>query len=177
MRLFTLTALIGATLASGCVVYDNDCPSEWDEDGLSGDHDRPGYDNDGDDTGDDIDAPAYSLDPSTAAPGDVFIGSLTSDQAINFDAVVDIEFLSDDVVPCTFQARADEMLVTVGVEELAQLGPVDMVISFEDGSHDYVEGALTITADGGSGDGGSGDGGSGDGGNGGNGGNDSSICG
>ena len=180
MRRLSLTALIGASLASGCVVYDNDCPADWEDDGLTGDHDRPDW---GDSGGADDDDPtaSYSLDPNVAEPGDVFIGSLTSDLALNYESITEIEFATPDVAPCTFQARSDELLITVGVEEFAALGSVDMIIRFEDGSADYVESIFEIVEDAsnggsggdGGGDDGGGDDGSGDGGTGGNGG----ICG
>jgi hypothetical protein len=177
MRRLSMSALIGVSLASGCVVYDNDCPSEYDDNEQGLDHDRPDYD---DTDGDEAPAPSYSLDPATAQPGDVFIASLTSDQAINYEAIVEIEFLTDDVTPCTFQARADELLVTVGVQDFAEIGPVDMLIVFEDGTTDYATRILTISLDDGSGDDGDdgddgGGGGTGGGGTGGN--DDGGICG
>ena len=108
----TLTALFAASFIGGCVIYDNDCPSQ-DYGGLEGDdgHDRPDFNDDtgSNGGGDEEPAAAFFLDPDTAIPGDVFIASLTSDQAINFDAVVDVDFLSDDITLCTMQSRADEL--------------------------------------------------------------------
>ena len=161
-----MTPLIVASLLSGCVVYDNDCPRDGSDVGYDDDYNT--------DYGEDeAPEPVYSLTPDTAAPGDVFIGSLISDQAVDFEAIVEVEFLSEDVQICTTQAREDELLLTIGVSEWAVGGEVDALITFDSGERTYVEALLVVTDGSGDGssdgsgdsgsDGSSGDGSSGDG--------------
>lgn len=146
MKHLAITTLLGLSALSGCVIYDNDCPDKGTSDGQF-DHDRPGSDN-GDNDADR--GPFYTLNPDIAAPGEIFIGTLISDEALNYDTIVDVEFSVDDVTVCTFQPRNDELLVTVGVAEDALGGSVDMFIHFEDGSMDTMPAILTIITDDGS---------------------------
>ena len=162
-RLTALALPLLATLG-GCVVYDNNCPDEFPL-GDGGGHEEP--------------VAEYWLTPDQAEAGDTFIASLESDMAVDFAAIVDIEFLGD-VTVCTSQPRDFELLLTLTVDLDAEPGEIDAVLEYEDGSSVFVDDILTILpaagggagsdgssdggSDGGSSDGGSSDGGSSDGG-------------
>ncbi|MEL6342881.1 MAG: hypothetical protein AAFV53_07090 [Myxococcota bacterium] len=166
MHKLTMTALLGASLTSGCVIYDNDCDYSdsgyW---GIEDGRDRP--DSDHDDNDDDAPAIQFALNPSDIYPGEVIIASLTADMDIDYSSIVEVEFLSDDIVLCTSQAREDELLMTIGAADNAAYGAVDLVIIFDDGDTAYMNDAITILdpgSDNGGNDGGGNDGGGSDGG-------------
>jgi len=128
MRSTLLAPLFGLALGlGGCVVYDNDCP---DDKHLGG-------------GGLEAEDPAYWLTPDVASPGDTFIGSLESDQAVNFEAIADIQFYGD-VSICTSQARDEELILTIAVGVDSPPGPVDALIVMEDGSRVLVTEILVI---------------------------------
>ena len=130
MRTFSLFAVVAFGLTTGCALYDNDCPRNG-QDNVQLDEPAPQQD------------PIFMLTPNVAAPGDVFIASLESDHIINFDSIVNIEFMGE-VTICTTQARDEELLITIGVSEDAMDGTIDMLIEFDDGEFAYVESALTV---------------------------------
>ncbi len=128
MRSMFLAPLFGLALSlGGCVVYDNDCPDDMHMGGG----------------GAEAEDPAYWLTPDIASPGDTFIGSLESDQAVNFEAIADIQFYGD-VSICTSQARDEELILTVAVGVDASPGPVDALIVMENGTRVLVTEILVI---------------------------------
>ncbi len=166
MRHLTLSIIAAASLFSGCIVYDNECPYE--EGYEYGDHE---YDHDRDDV---IEA-VYDLTPNTIAPGEVIISSLISDMALDYNTIVEVEFNSNDIRVCTTTARDDELLITIGATDVAMEGYLNMIITFEDGTSELISEALLVAfrddgtegpndGDGGGSDGGGSDGGGSDGG-------------
>ena len=145
MRHLTLSAVLTASLFSGCIVYDNNCPDRgYDHDGEYGyDHD---YDNE---------APVavYDLEPNTIYPGEAIISSLVSDMALNYETITEVSFNDDLIEVCTSTAREEELLLTVAASEFVLPGFVDMVITFETGEVVLVEGALEVLAPSGGNDG------------------------
>ena len=147
MRVPTL-ALLATTTLGGCVIYDEGGPC-----GFCGPKGGAGVDTG---VGDLAAEPVFWLDPATVEADTTAILSLQSDQAVDFATIVDLNFLGDLSV-CTSTAREDELLVTVSAG--ATLGPVDLVITTEDGTSYFVDNALTIVEAGDAGDTGSASGG------------------
>ena len=163
MNKTALPVALFTALTSGCIVYDDKCPNTG-----FGDDDAWG------DTGGlEVEAPEFWLTPAEGAPGETLILSLQADQVVDFAAIEDLTFTAG-VTPCTTQARDDELLVTVYVEEGAEVGFVDLLV---DGGSDrwFVEDAFFVLGADDGGDGGDGsDGGDGGDGSDGGGGSDGS---
>ena len=127
----------------GCMFHDNDCPEDdfW---GPNGD----GYGDVDDGYGDD-EGPAVQmwLVPDSASPGDELIAGLQADVQFDWASVTEVVFYGD-VVPCTIQARADELLITIAVEVDAELGPVDLLVELADGNAVWVDDAFHVVAGG-----------------------------
>ncbi len=136
LRLLTFTLL--PTLGA-CVVYDDTC-GKLDEDGrpLPGGEDEPGGDEPGE---------GFWLDPDVALPGEELIAGLHADQAFDWSQVVELHFYGP-VRPCVFEARADELLITLLVDADAEPGAVDLLLELDDGGAIWVDDALTVLADG-----------------------------
>jgi len=90
-------------------------------------------------------AAPFRLEPTVAAPGELLIGSVVSDAGVDLSRVAEVRFL-DGAAACAAQARADELLVTIGVGEGTPAGSLDMVLLFEGGDTVLVEDVLTITS-------------------------------
>lgn len=161
LRLLTFSLL--PTLGA-CIVYDDRPCDKTDEDGRDlpgaedgdGDIDGDGNaDNDGDPDGDndgepddepvDPDGDGFWLDPDTALPGEELIAGLHSEAAFDWSQVVEVHFYGP-VRPCAFEPRADELLITLLVDEDAAPGPVDMLLELGDGSATWIAGPLTVVA-------------------------------
>ena len=159
-RSFSLLAISLLPSLGACVLYDNDCR---DDDFWSDDSGRPGQD----DTGVDPEPKVQLwLDPDAAAPGADLITSLQADLVFDWTTVVSVEFYGP-ITPCTMQAREDELLITIAVDDDAMAGPVDLLVELDDGSAIWVDDAFLVLepgtedgTDGGGTDGGSTDGGS-----------------
>lgn len=161
--------LILASALSGCLIHDNDC---W-KDGAPGHYGHGGSDTGASgDTGAEAAAPAFLFNPDEVVVGQSAIVSLVADQDFDFSTLVNIEFYGDITI-CTRADRDDEVLLSVVVAADAELGGVDAVLEFSDGTAAWLDDGLTIVstdgatdADTGGGDGSGGDGsggGSGDG--------------
>jgi hypothetical protein len=181
MRITTLSAICSAALG-GCVVYDNTCRDGEFPDGGHGW---------GDDTGSEVAAPEFTVTPGEIVAGTTIIGSIEADVDFDYATIAEVEFYGEIVV-CTTQVREEELLITIYAPANATLGPVDLVLTFQDGQTWWLDDAMTIVgaddggdgsgdggSDGGTGDGGAdgGSGGTGDGGAGGSGGDDAGGCG
>lgn len=141
---FFLLPTLGA-----CIVYDESCPDDrggrgQGEDDTSGD-DHGGEDTAAPDPDEDSDGEALgmSLDPSSGLPGEELISSLTATQAFDWARVEQLRFFGP-VRPCAFQARPDELLITLVVEEEAEAGPVDLLLELDDGGAVWLEDAFTV---------------------------------
>jgi len=135
----TFRILFTAAALSGCAIYDNDCPEGVERGSLDtaasdvDDIDQPGQAD-----------PEFWLEPGVVAAGDTTILSLRSDEALQFDAVLAVEFFGD-VTVCTSQAREDELLVTITVDDSVLPGALDLLIEFNDGERYFVDSALIVT--------------------------------
>lgn len=111
---------------------------EWGND--SGDTDQSADD---EDTGpEDINGTYYTV-PSEAAPGDVFLSALRSDDGIDWSQIVAITPYGD-VTICNFMPLYDELLLTVKVKDAAPEGTVDLIIEYSNGDIDLVEDGFSI---------------------------------
>lgn len=141
------TLLLSLTTLNGCIIYDGTmCRGhhEWgctvDDDGVSGD--TSGL------TGDDTAEPApeaiFSLDPSEASGGDVFIASLTAE---NFDlSTIDAVEAYGPASVAAFSNRGDEVLLTIAISADAAEGEtVDLLLSVGDDAV-FAEDILLIHA-------------------------------
>jgi len=131
MRTISISLL--AILASSACVYDNNCPDR--QRGELGELDTGSEDR--------LDSPEYYLSPDTAQAGATVIVAMQSDQAVDFEAIQELSFL-EDISICTSQARDDELLLTISVDQGVPPGAVDLIIEFEDGTHVFVEAGLTV---------------------------------
>lgn len=181
MNKLPLAAVLAVGFVSGCI-YDNQCDrygdDEYGEDGYGGGPGDAGGGGPGDAGGGDTGAgdehaitPEFWLTPNEALPGDTIIVSLESDDdTVEFAAVEDL-FFTGGVRICTTSARPGELLITLYVEESAELGPIDLVVDFGGADRFFVEDAFFVVDEdgstGGTGGGGSGGGGSDGGGSGG----------
>ncbi|MCK6502601.1 hypothetical protein L6R53_04270 [Myxococcota bacterium] len=130
---FSLLPALGA-----CVIHDNDCPGDdfWADD----DSGRP----DPDDTGAPEEPKARLwLDPDAGAPGEDLIAGLQSDQPFDWSTVAAVEFFGP-ITPCTMQARQDELLITLAVDDDAPAGPVDLLVELDDGTAIWVDDAFLV---------------------------------
>ncbi|NOY25713.1 MAG: hypothetical protein GXP62_07545 [Oligoflexia bacterium] len=161
-----ITTLVIAVLPAllptltGCMFRDNGHKDDQWGDGPNG-HANGDCDTQQGDTADtgaaqngDHPAANFWLEPDTAAPGESLIASLQADVAFDWSSVQDVVFYGD-VIPCTTQAREDELLITITVNADAAPGPVDLLIELNDGGAIWVDGAMTVV-DGGAGSGGTG---------------------
>ena len=152
-----LPALFAAALSTGCIVYDDACPKTGfgDGEGLAGDSGI-----------DEAPAPEFWLSPAEGDAGDTLILSLQSDQPLDYALVEELDF-TGAITVCTTQARADELLVTIYIDEAAEAGEVDLLIDMGGQDRFFVEDAFVVFGVAGSDDGSDGsdgsDGGSGDG--------------
>lgn len=129
-----LSVLVLATVGCHTSYY---CEDEWWDTGME----EPGND-----APPPIPDPQFSLSPDTIDAGAVIITSLTSDQPVDFAAIEEVVFYSEFVQVCTYQARQDELLVSIGAAGNAADQAVDMVIVFEDGQTFYTGDALNVLA-------------------------------
>lgn len=98
------------------------------------------------DTGpENIDGTYYTV-PSAAAPGDVFLSALRSDDTIDWTQIVNITPYGDLKI-CSFMPLYDELLLTVEVSDGAPEGTVDLVIEYSNGDVDLVEDGFIIDFD------------------------------
>ena len=134
--------LILAGSLSGCLIHDNDC---W-EDGAPG-HGNPGSSGSdtGGDTGSEAVAPAFLFTPDEVVVGQSVIVSLEADQDFDFSTIINIEFYGDITI-CTRQDRADELLLSLVVGADADLGAVDAILEFSDGTATWLDDGLTIVS-------------------------------
>ena len=98
------------------------------------------------DTGpENIDGTYYTV-PSEAAPGDVFLSALRSDDTIDWTQIVNITPYGDLKI-CSFMPLYDELLLTIEVSDGAPEGTVDLVIEYSNGDVDLVEDGFIIDFD------------------------------
>ena len=111
---------------------------EWGDD--SGDAEQNPSD---EDTGpEDINGTYYTV-PNEAAPGDVFLSALRSDDGIDWSQIVAITPYGD-VTICSFMPLYDELLLTVKVKDAAPEGTVDLIVEYSNGDIDLVEDGFII---------------------------------
>ena len=111
---------------------------EWGDD--SGESDQS---TDDENTGpEDINGTYYTV-PSEAAPGDVFLSALRSDDGIDWSQIVAITPYGD-VTICSFMPLYDELLLTVKVKDAAPEGTVDLIVEYSNGDIDLVEDGFII---------------------------------
>lgn len=98
---------------------------------------------DGRDTGEPDPALLFTLSPDLVWAGETDILSLTANQSFDYAAIADLEFLGD-VTICAFEAREDELLLTVSTDKLVAPGAVDLLIRMSDGENHLADDILTI---------------------------------
>jgi len=137
-RPLTLLALV-CSAATGCVVYEHE-------------HDRhDGYDEgytyeDGEDSGDVEATPELALGffPDQAEQGESFLGYLTvAEGELDFEEVESVTFYGDIEV-LDFDARGDEIIVSVSVAPDAIVGGVDILIETKESQAIWAEGLFTV---------------------------------
>lgn len=125
---------------NACIYYENngECEScQWD--------DWEDLDDDGDtnDPGDDILALGLFMTPDEAELGDIVISSLKATEQVDLSTVTVVEFYGAVNVHA-FEARTDEVILSLGIDPDAELGPVGIVIEFEDGAIAEEDAVLTL---------------------------------
>ena len=152
-NLFLLTLSLSAL--TGCIIYDNDGSGGcgW-EDGTCpdpfGNGDPADQDSGGDptDTATDPaeDAIILSFNPGQAEQGEIFLGSITVGTGeLDLTLAKEIRVYGGAEL-LVFGARTHEITATFEVRDNAELGPVDLVVEFEDGSAELMPAAFTIFA-------------------------------
>ena len=117
--------------------------SDWEEEDSQDEDDWQGEENTEEDPGpENIDGTYYTV-PSEAAPGDVFLSALRSDDVIDWSQIVAITPYGD-VTICNFMPLYDELLLTVKVTNEAPEGTVDLIIEYSNGDIDLVEDGFVI---------------------------------
>ena len=100
----------------------------------------------GADTGGDTAEPdpalLFTLSPDLVWAGETDILSLTANQTFDYASIADLEFLGD-VTICAFEAREDELLLTVSTDKLVAPGAVDLLIRMSDGENHLADDILT----------------------------------
>lgn len=144
--------LLLVPVLAGCIIVEGEKSekSDWeswdsglDEDESLEDTDEDEADNSEDSTGPaDINGTYYTV-PSEAAPGDVFLSALRSDDAIDWSQIVEITPYGD-VAICSFMPLYDELLLTVKVKADAPESTVDLIVEYSNGDIDLVEDGFTI---------------------------------
>ena len=137
-----ILALSFISATTGCIVYDND---------GSGPSDRPGSrpdiieDTAGEEALPDVE---LSFSPPQAEQGDVFIGSLSSENSeLDLSTVTSVNLFGDaDIL--AVEARPSEVLVTVAVDANAESSESDILVEFADGSAAWLEAAFVISPEG-----------------------------
>lgn len=147
---------------TGCIIVESEkSERDWDEWDTGWEEFEEGYDEEDSedeesaseleeseetDTGpDNIDGTYYTV-PSEAAPGDVFLSALRSDDTIDWTQIVNITPYGDLKI-CSFMPLYDELLLTVEVKDDALEGTVDLVIEYSNGDVDLVEDGFVIDFD------------------------------
>ena len=141
---------------TGCIIVEGEKSeqSDWeewdtgwdDEESWEGEDSQDGQDVEEaeDDTPgpENVDGTYYTV-PSEAAPGDVFLSALRSDDAIDWAQIVSITPYGD-VTICSFMPLYDELLLTVKVKDAAPEGTVDLIVEYSNGDIDLVEDGFII---------------------------------
>ena len=123
--------------------------SDWEESDDWEDQDREENEDDSqDNSSDENTGPedingSYYIVPSHAAPGDVFLSALRSNDAIDWSQIVNITPYGDLTI-CSFMPLYDELLLTVEVADGASEGTVDLIIEYSNGDIDLVEDGFVI---------------------------------
>jgi len=137
-----ILALSFISATTGCIVYDNDGNSSSDRPGS-----RPDVieDTSGEETLPDVE---LSFSPPQAEQGEIFIGSLSSeDTEMDLTTVTSVNLFGDaDIL--AVEARASEVLVTVAVDADAETSESDILVEFADGSAAWLEAAFVISPEG-----------------------------
>ena len=160
-------SLLLLPLMTGCIVIEGEKSTwdDWDTGYGYYDYDYDYYDTAEDDTAeDDTDGTedttstedtsdtqepfdgTFYLVPNKAAPGDVFIASLRSDQSMNWADIVSITPYGELSI-CSTQPLFDELLLTIQVNSDAVEGTVDLVVEYSSGDVDLIEDGIIIALD------------------------------
>lgn len=144
--LLLVPVLTGCIIVEGEKSEDEDWESwdsGWDESESWEDSDENEADNTEENAGpEDINGTYYTV-PDEAAPGDVFLSALRSNDTIDWSQIVEITPYGD-VTICSFIPLYDELLLTVKVKNDAPEGTVDLIIEYSNGDIDLVEDGFTI---------------------------------
>jgi hypothetical protein len=139
MRTLVLPLYMVASLATGCIVYEEE---------LIYEDDVPGADGVPDPNGEDPEAYTVWLEPAGGVPGETAIVSMMAEGDIDLTAVEDVAFFGDGAIEilATDGRTPNEFLLTLQIPDSAALGANDMVVEFADGSAVFVEIAFTVVA-------------------------------
>ena len=148
MRNAAAMAIIGLTLSglSGCVVYEKDHKTDgYDEgyDGLDGEDNPLGEDENDDDVVDEEPAVVLGFYPDQAEQGESFIGYITVKEGeLDLSLVEQLNFYGDVEVQ-DFDVRGAD---SIAVSDDAITGPVDVLLELSQGGNDVVwfEAAFTV---------------------------------
>ena len=117
--------------------------SEWEEEFTDDEEELESDENtDGNPGPENIDGTFYAV-PNEAAPGDVFLSALRSNDTIDWSQIVAITPYGD-VTICSFMPLYDELLLTVKVKDEAPEGTVDLIVEYSNGDIDLVEDGFVI---------------------------------
>lgn len=158
MRLMTVALLLMPLNA--CIYYDNQgdcegCGWDWQDDtGYWGDtdvvDDTASDDTAVDDTASDTSDPdpvrmVMSLTPNEAELGATIIASLTEESGADLSTVESVRFFGAVTVDA-LEARPSEVLMSLKIGGDGEIGPVDLLAEFDDGTAVFLEGALNLVA-------------------------------
>jgi hypothetical protein len=135
MEILMRSLILAASLLGGCIIHDNDRVGSDGRDGTGPSHDGEG------------EVSPYQLIPDVAEAGTTIIVSVQSNLDVRLGDVTGLFFFGD-VEAGAMQAREDEVLVTVTIPLDAAPGSVDLLVEYEDGHGDFIDGAFTIFGEG-----------------------------
>jgi hypothetical protein len=86
---------------------------------------------------------ALILTPGELERGEMSIASLRSETGQDLSTATSARFFGGVDIHA-MEARADEILFSMSVQPEAELGPIDLLVEFEDGRAVYSEGTLVV---------------------------------
>jgi len=166
-----LVTLVAAIPLAGCVYYecDDGCWEDWDdwdweecEDWDDCDPDPCEEDDpcEGEEEEEAVDPYGLYLTPFEVEQGDRFIASVRAVEELDLTTVAEV-FIDGEVAIEGMDARANEVLLFVGVSPEAEPGPAEIYVTLDDQSLIQLEQPLMIFEDGSGHDAGTSDDGSG----------------
>lgn len=143
MRSMLITGVLMLATTSGCVVYESDGGTCWEDGFCNGDDGTDPGTPDDQDSAEPEDLVQLAFFPGQAEQGEVFLAGITVIEGdVSLLDVTDIRIYGDaDLL--VWGAREREITATVQVKDDGE-GVLDVLVEFADGSAEMISGALTI---------------------------------